>query len=368
MAEQGRTSRPNTLDEKRRMKNDRKRRRRSRTKALEAQLQHERALRSDSDKKVTLYRNMSRSYWERWQWELQRRKDILARERAISRGFQGRDAHRAPIIHEIDPELLRNPTDCDENQTYIGRGSFGVVRVQIYRGIKVAVKELLPRSLASDVRHEAGILAMFCHPYLPLLFGIHTATQPYKIVMQYHSLHQEGKSTTLYDVLSTSEICGEYTIVMLCIQLMEAVRYMHDDVKVLHNDLKCNNLLVCDSVAEPPAPSSSERCVQILIIDFGKATAVDSGKHYHLNDLEKTEYTRRYTHILPEVTEGLPRQTKMNDIYAVGGILQHVVGSRKLTTYEIKKAVDDLATKCRSPKYFTRPSAAKALNYLQLIL
>ena len=70
-------------------------------------------------------------------------------------------------------------------QTYIGRCSFGVVRVQIYRGIKVAVKELLPRSLASDVRHEAGILAMFCHPYLPLLFGIHTATQPYKIVMHY---------------------------------------------------------------------------------------------------------------------------------------------------------------------------------------
>ena len=60
----------------------------------------------------------------------------------------------------------------------------------------------------------------------------------------------------------------------------------------------------------------------------------------------------------------------MSDIYAVGGILQHVVGSRKLTTYEIKKAVDDLATKCRSSKYkyFTRPSAAAALNYLQLIL
>lgn len=115
MAEQeGRTSRPNTLDEKRRMRNDRKRRRRSRTKVLEAQLQHERALRSDSDKKVIFYRNMSRSYWERWQWELQRRKEILARERAISRGCQGKDAHRAPIIHEIDPELLHNPTDCDE--------------------------------------------------------------------------------------------------------------------------------------------------------------------------------------------------------------------------------------------------------------
>ena len=124
---------------------------------------------------------------------------------------------------------------------------------------------------------------MFCHPYLPLLFGIHTATQPYKIVMQYHSLHEGGKSTTLYDVLSMSEIHSEHTIVMLCIQLMEAVRYLHDDVKELHNDLKCNNVIVCDSVAEQPVPSSSERCVQIMIIDFGKATMVDNGKHYHLN-------------------------------------------------------------------------------------
>ena len=66
--------------------------------------------------------------------------------------------------------------------------------------------------------------------------------------------------------------------------------------------------------------------------------------------------------------EGLSRHTKMSDICAAGGILRNVVGSRKLTTYEIKKAVNDLATTCRSPKYFTRPSAVEALNYLQLII
>ena len=72
-----RRSRPNTLEEKKKMRNSRKKRRRSRAKVLEAQLEHERALRSDASKKVTLYRNMSRSYWERWQWELQRRKESM---------------------------------------------------------------------------------------------------------------------------------------------------------------------------------------------------------------------------------------------------------------------------------------------------
>ena len=110
--------------------------------------------------------------------------------------------------------MLHSPTDCDETRTYIGRGG---VRVQICRGIKVAVKELLPRSLASDVCHEAGLLTMF---YLPL-FGVHTATQSYKIVMQYHS-HQEGKSTTLH-ALSRSEIRDHNNIDALYIQLMEAV-------------------------------------------------------------------------------------------------------------------------------------------------
>ena len=74
----------------------------------------------------------------------------MARERTINRG---KDVQRALSIHEIDPEVLHNPIDCDDTQIHIGRGSFGVVQIQIYCGIKVAVKELLPRSLVSDVRH-----------------------------------------------------------------------------------------------------------------------------------------------------------------------------------------------------------------------
>ena len=111
---------------------------------------------------------MSRSYWERWQWELQRRKECVARERALSQAWTGnssRSTSDGPRIHEIDPDLLHDPDDVS---TYIGRGSFGVVRMQVYRGIEVAVKELLPRTLATDVRHEARVLASFCHPYLPL--------------------------------------------------------------------------------------------------------------------------------------------------------------------------------------------------------
>ena len=69
--------------------------------------------------------------------------------------------------HEIDPGLLKNPTVCgvNNNEVFIGRGSFSVVKLQVYRGIKVATKKFLPNTIVADVLKEAHILSQFCHPY-----------------------------------------------------------------------------------------------------------------------------------------------------------------------------------------------------------
>lgn len=64
-------------------------------------------------------------------------------------------------------------------------------------------------------------------------------------------------------------------MITLCTQLMEAIHYLHDDVKVLHNDLKANNVLVCTEITTP----STEKGVQIIIIDFGKATSIENAKY-----------------------------------------------------------------------------------------
>ncbi len=126
---------------------------------------------------MVLYRNMSRSYWERWQWELQQRKESMARERAL----QSDTLKRHERVHEIDQDLLHDPPDVTEStEMYIGRGSFGIVKMQLFRNVKVAVKELLPHSLLDDLNKEANILARFFHPYLPFLFG--TTTKPLRIV------------------------------------------------------------------------------------------------------------------------------------------------------------------------------------------
>ena len=82
----------------------------------------------------------------------------------------------SPSIHEIVPGMLYSPPNIPKESMFIGRGSFGVVRSQLYSGIRVAVKELLPLSVVDDVRQETEILALFCHPYLPLLFSVITTT------------------------------------------------------------------------------------------------------------------------------------------------------------------------------------------------
>ena len=124
-----RFSRPNTIDEKRKMRRARRNRIRSRSKLLEAQVQLESTLRSEAEKKLVLYKNMCRSYWERWHWELQQRKDSMLIDRKSNNNLVLK-------IHEINPDLLQNPKISDDNdeEVYIGRGSFAVVQLQTYRG------------------------------------------------------------------------------------------------------------------------------------------------------------------------------------------------------------------------------------------
>ena len=56
------------------------------------------------------------------------------------------------ILQQIDPSMLTNVDDPDN---FVGRGSFGGVKVQLYRGVLIAVKQFLPRTVVQDVVDEA---------------------------------------------------------------------------------------------------------------------------------------------------------------------------------------------------------------------
>ena len=344
------------------MRLKRKKIKRSRVKFFKSKLEEERVLRAEASKKVTLYHKMSRSFWERWRWELQQRKEVMKREKVLLSGVNGVKTRQALKIHEIDPQVLANPPHLlDDQLTYIGRGSFSVVKVQVYRGFKVAVKEYLPHSLAFDVRREARVLSMLCHPYLPLLFGVITSVRPFRLIMQYHALDGKDKSITLDSVIRHPLVSiTDKVMVLFCVQIMEALRYLHDDVSLLHNDLKCNNILVCDDM------SSHHQAFQIIVIDFGKATSVDGGRTFSLTESDKAEHYSLYAHIPPEVIEGVSSQTTMSDIYSAGCIIK-CVSNNSIRHDDVKLALNVVVMKCCSSEFCSRPKAQEVLDLLKQI-
>ena len=66
------------------------------------------------------------------------------------------------------------------------------------------------------------------------------------------------------------------------------MRYLHENVNILQNDLKRNNILICDGIVGVEGMCYT----QTVVIDFGKATSIDSRKTYRLSDVEKAEYLK----------------------------------------------------------------------------
>ena len=102
---------------------------------------------------------MSRTFWERWRWELEKRKDmLLMNRRTYSHVVSSGEAKL--WINEIDAKFLSNPTiSGEQKECFLGRGSFGIVRLMMYRSLHVAVKQLHVKSFGEDVQREAEIMA-----------------------------------------------------------------------------------------------------------------------------------------------------------------------------------------------------------------
>lgn len=335
---------------------------------LQSELEKERKRIEIAESKVGVYKSMSRSYWERWRWELQKRKEAVMECKKLQ--CYGRSSQystgTSTYIHQINPSSL---TDIDVMTTpYIARGSFSLVKVQKYRDILVAVKEYLPRTISDDVFHEARLLSSLCHPFVVCLLGICLSQKPYCLVTQFEGVIVDGipKLLTLFVVLHDKHQCSVITTVrewlIIGVQLMEALRYLHYDAGVLHNDIKTDNILLSNS-------STSDSKYQAVLVDFGKATYLTEAKRLTLSDHEQIEYTRKYTHLAPEIISGEAKQSIFSDIFSAGGILYKIVDNKKLDgDRHIRNSVHEYAGKCRSVIYHKRPNARDVLAYLQNLL
>ena len=94
---------------------------------------------------------MSCTYWERWHWELQKRKEAVRENLLAHKHYH---SHNVPdnTLHEINPAMLVDPlVNGKRKECFIGRELFAIVKLQYYRGICVAVKHFLVHTMKEDV-------------------------------------------------------------------------------------------------------------------------------------------------------------------------------------------------------------------------
>ena len=111
-SESSHTKRRNTIIEKRRMRNERKKRLKKKSRAVVKHLKHELKeahCKAEKDaKRLTRLSVMARSYWERWRWELQKRKEALLTSTQMGMHINSKQV-AFPNVHEIKESFLSDP-------------------------------------------------------------------------------------------------------------------------------------------------------------------------------------------------------------------------------------------------------------------
>ena len=159
--------------------------------------------------------------------------------------------------------------------------------------------------------------------------------------------------------LQQGHFTGEW--LTMCIQLLEALFYLHEEVHILHNDIKTK---VAKSVCSDPCAE-----YQVVLIDFGKATKISEGKRYTLSGAEREEYIRKFPHIAPEIVKGETKQNIYSDMYSFGKVLFQIISHGCMNGLDVKKKkLAKFAEKCLLPDNLSRPCAHDGLDILKTLL
>lgn len=119
--------------------------------------------------------------------------------------------------------------------TEIGRGCFGACFLAKYGARTVVVKQ---QENCTASKQEARMTAKLSHPNTACLIGIVEQQNRIDIVTNFYNVN--GEPIKLSDI-PTENTSINWT--QLLSGLCSAIRHLHDRVKILHNDIKSNNVL-----------------------------------------------------------------------------------------------------------------------------
>lgn len=136
----------------------------------------------------------------------------------------------------------------DDNYTIIksiGNGAFANVFTAIHlkTGIHVAVK-MIPKKINNDdgsymekLRTEIQVMRLINHPFIASLYEVYETDDYVYIVMDY------ARNGTLLNAINIYGAFTEEEDAIIFAQLVIAIKYLHTKCKVMHRDIKAENIL-----------------------------------------------------------------------------------------------------------------------------
>jgi eukaryotic-like serine/threonine-protein kinase len=250
-------------------------------------------------------------------------RDLLALHAANrASGFM----ERSPLDDAED--LVGGQIGPYEVERLLGRGGMGSVwlgrrndgKFEGHAAIKVLDRRGLGTNAASQIRHEASLLARLSHPHIARLLdaGVRENGQPF-LVLEY----VEGETIDRYCSARSLSLPAR---LQLFVTVLDAVAHAHAHL-VVHRDLKPSNVLV-----------TPEGVVKLL--DFGVAS-LQSGAQKAADSYAPRALTPGYA--APEQLRGEP-VAAAGDVYALGVLLhvlvtgEHPFGLRTSTETELMRA------------------------------
>jgi len=175
--------------------------------------------------------------------------------------------------------FLWKETESLLQQKQLGRGGFGSVFEGEYRGHKVAVKKL-----ENEWKHRNAVLEILKGETIAMRFNhaniirticiMHYQPSTYFVIMEFSG------GTSLSEIINSDETIPERRIYKFSRDILCGLSYLHDEVGVLHLDIKPSNVIVeCDDTCK--------------ICDFGSCTPIVSPAKESIQEEEKNTHSCR---------------------------------------------------------------------------
>jgi predicted Ser/Thr protein kinase len=228
------------------------------------------------------------------------------------------DKIRATSLGHV--HILSIEFDDVKREQMLGQGSFGAVFKCEYLGVPAAAKVFIVsnRTKADEVKKEADLLARLRHPNVVQFIGYVVKESEHVIISERmdmdlrkyldENVHEDQSRRPLPLLLAVD----------IMLQVAEAMKYLHES-KVMHRDLKANNVLINIVETQDSRLSSS---LQVKITDFGLSKLNLNNSRFTTRQVGTTSWRA------PEVfedEENTEKYTNAADVYSFAMVFFEVL-------------------------------------------